>query len=89
VAKQTGTSHQLVANPRAGSKRRKSAALKEELSTDDEEALLPIAASNCGDSAPTNANDQQRMQAMRSESDSSRIVAVNTNEVGQRGCETL
>jgi hypothetical protein len=89
VARQTGTSHQLVANVRAGSKRRKSAALKEELSTGDGEALLPIVASSCGDSPPTNANDQQRMEAMRNESDSSRIVAVDANEIGQRGCKTL
>jgi hypothetical protein len=89
VAKQTGTSHQFVANVRAGSKRRKSAALKEELSTSDGKALLPIVASNCGDSTPTNTNDQQRMQAMRNESDSSRIVAVDADEIGQRGCKTL
>jgi hypothetical protein len=89
VAKQTGTSHQFVANVRAGSKRRKSAALKEELSTDDGEALLPIAVSNCGDSAPTNANDQQRVEVTRNESDSSRIVAVDANGIGQSNCKTL
>jgi hypothetical protein len=89
VAKQTGTSHQFVANVRAGSKRGKSAALKEKMSTGDGKALLPIVASICSDSAPTNANDQQRMGAMRNESDSSRIVAVDANKIGQRGCETL
>jgi hypothetical protein len=89
VARQTGTSHQLVANVRSASKRARRGTTKEESSTSDGGVSLPIVASSCGDSPPTNANDQPRMEAMRNESDSSRIVAVNTNGIGQRSCETL
>jgi hypothetical protein len=59
VAKQTGTSHQFVANVRAGSKRRKSAALKEELSTDDGKASLPIVAFCCGNTESVVCNVPQ------------------------------
>lgn len=89
VARQTGTSHQLVANVRSASKRARRVTTKEESSTDDGEVSLPIVASSCGDSPPTNANDQPRMEAMRNESDSSRIVAVDGNESGQSDCKTL
>jgi hypothetical protein len=69
--------------------RRKSAAPKEKLSTGDGEELLPIGASNCGDSAPTNASVWQLMEAMRNEPDSLRIIAVDANEIGQSNCRTL
>lgn len=42
VARQTGTSHQLVANVRSASKRAKRGTLKEESSTDDGEVSLQV-----------------------------------------------
>ena len=49
VARQTGTSHQLVANVRSASKRARCGTLKEESSTSDGGVSLPVV-SNCDQS---------------------------------------
>jgi hypothetical protein len=79
VARQTGTSHQFVANVRASLNRAKRVTLKEESSTDDGAALLPVVANCCSLEAPSNANAQPRMGVTRNEpnSPSPRIIATD------------
>lgn len=89
VARQTGTSHQFVANVRAASKRAKRGILKEESSTDDGEVSLPIVALSCSNTARTNANAPQCVSVTGNASDSTSIGAADVEEFGQRSCEIL
>lgn len=64
VARQTGTSHQFVANVRAASKRARRGTTKEESSTDDGAALLPVVANSCSIQHIDGADKRERA-AMR------------------------
>ena len=62
VARQTGTSHQLVANVRSASKRARRGTLKEESSTDDGEVSLQVV-SNCDQSWQKHGADELQRAA--------------------------
>lgn len=89
VARQTGTSHQLVANVRSASKRARRVTTKEESSTDDGKVSLPIVASSCSNTARMDANAQQCVDVTGNARDSTRIAAEDVWQIGQRSCEVL
>jgi len=63
VARQTGTSHQLVANVRSASKRTRRGTTKEESSTSDGGVSLPVV-SNCDQSWHFHSADELQRAAM-------------------------